>query len=131
MKKEEKAAPGVQTGSGGQMKFDGFGELPTEDCSISFVPVQGTMAFLLSKGHANAKTASELSEISGLHPRKVTEAIQRERLRGAPIMSDTTGFWIAENVKEVSHCAQQLHRRAAQIHKTARALQKTVRRCRT
>ena len=131
MSKTKKAAPGVQAESGGQMKFEGFGELPAEDFTISFVPVQGTMAFLLSKGRQSARTATELSEISGLHPRKVTEAIQRERLRGAPIVSDTTGFWIAENAKEVSHCARQLHRRAAQIHKTARALQKTVRRCRT
>lgn len=124
--KKEKAAPVYQTESGsGQVYFEGFD--PSEaDSTIDFQPGQGTMAFLLSRGRENAQTTRELSMISGLHPREVTKAIQRERLHGAPILSDTGGFWLAETSDEVLRCARQLHRRAGEIHRTACALQKTA-----
>lgn len=124
MSGKEKAAPGVEARSGsGQVYFEGFD--PSEaDFTIDFQPGQGTIAFLLSKGRKNAQTTRELSRISGLHPRDITKAIQHERLHGAPILSDTGGFWIAETSTEVLQCARQLHRQAGEIHRTARALQK-------
>lgn len=123
--KKNKAAPMDQNGSGGgQMKFDGFEELSETDHIIFFEPVQGTVSFLLSKGRNNARTTRELSRISGLHPREITKSIQQERQHGAPILSDSGGFWLAETSTEVLRCARQLHRRAGEIHRTAHALQK-------
>lgn len=121
---QRKAAPVCETESGsGQVYFEGFD--PSEaDFTIDFQPGQGTIAFLLSKGRNNARTTRELSRISGLHPRDITKAIQHERLHGAPILSDTGGFWLAETSTEVLQCARQLHQRAGEIHRTARALQK-------
>ena len=121
---QRKAAPVDQTESGsGQVYFEGFD--PSEaDFTIDFQPGQGTVAFLLCKGRKNAQTTRELSRISGLHPREITKAIQQERLHGAPILSDSGGFWLAETSTEVLRCARQLHRRAGEIHRTAHALQK-------
>ena len=124
MKEEEKAALVDQTESGsGQVFFEGF-DSSEADFTIEFQPVQGTIASLLHKGREYAQTTTELARITGFHPREVTRAIQRERLRGAPILSDSEGFWLAENAGEILQCAKALHRRAIEIHRTARALQK-------
>ena len=127
MSTKKEAAPvdqGDQTESGErQIVFDGFETLSGSDYITAFVPRQGSIAAILLRGRDNAMTTSELSRITGQHPRKITEQIQRERLHGAPIMSDVIGFWIAESAAEVNRCAAALHARAGEIHKTARALE--------
>ena len=125
MNTKKEAAPVYQTESGrGQITFEGFASMPGSEYIKLFEPAQGTISAVLLRGRDNALTASELSRITGKHPRKVTEQIQRERLHGAPIMSDAAGFWLAENPDEVRRCAAQLHSRAGEIHATARALEK-------
>ena len=124
MNAKKEAAPVYQTESGkGQVVFEGFENMPGSEYIRFFEPGQGTISAVLLRGRDNALTTSELSRITGQHPRKITEQIQRERLRGAPIMSDVTGCWIAESPDEVRRCAAALHARAGEIHKTARALE--------
>lgn len=124
MSTKKEAAPVDQTESGrGQVVFDGFETLSGSEYITAFEPGQGTIAAVLLRGRENAMTTSELARITGQYPRKITVQIQRERLHGAPIMSDGTGFWIADNPEEVRRCAAALHARAGEIHKTARALE--------
>lgn len=127
MNTKKEAAPVDKTKSGErQTVFEGFETLPGSEYITDFEPGQGTIAAVLLRGRDNALTTSELSRITGQHPRKITEQIQRERLHGAPIMSDVIGFWIAESAAEVNRCAAALHARAGEIHKTARALEQII-----
>lgn len=122
MNKKRTAAPVCKTENGeGQVAFEGFDE-SENDCIIKFKPAQGTVAALLLPGRANALTASELARIAGVDRRKVTLEIMRERRNGSPIMSDGTGFWIAENREELVKCCLRLHSRANEIHRTARLM---------
>ena len=123
MTKKRTAAPVCKTEDGeGQIVLEGF-ELPDSDFITSWKPKQGTIAFLLLPGRANALTASELARIVGVDRRKVTLEIMRERRNGSPIMSDGTGFWIAENREELVKCCLRLHSRANEIHRTARLME--------
>lgn len=126
MNKKRTAAPVYQTESGSGQVF--FKEVdPSEDDHITcYQPMQGTIAALLLRGHEHALTTKELARVSGLHPRKVTNAIMEERRHGAPILSSGDGFWLAENAEEVRMCVRKLHCRAGEIHKTAQALAATA-----
>ncbi len=118
MNEKEKTAPVVQNGSG-QMRLDGF----PEDLITSFEARQGSIAFFLNKGKANAISCRELEQITGLPQRQITRKICAERRQGSPILSDASGFWIAANEDELIRCVQALHARAGEIHRTARALE--------
>lgn len=122
--KSEKTAPAVAAAESGngQILVEGF--KPTDDIITSFEAKQGTIAFFLSRSHKNALTRTELSQITGMHWRKVTLQINRERKAGAPILSDTSGYWLAENQRELKQCAARLHKRATEIHRTAKALER-------
>lgn len=124
MNENKKAAPTVgAVGSGDrQILFGGF--VPVDDYITSFQPKQGSIASVLLRGKENALTRTELSKITGMHWRKVTLSINRERKEGAPILSGTCGYWLAENQDELRRCVAKLHKRAGEIHKTARALEK-------
>ena len=50
--------------------------------------------------------------------------IQQERQSGAPILSDPSGYWIAENEAELRRCIKALHARAGEIHRTAQELER-------
>ena len=124
MRDKEKAAPVDQTESGdGQVILEGF-DMPKADYSIEYQPKQGSIAAVLSRGRENAMTTRELARITGQHPRKITEQIQRERLRGSPIMSGQKGYWIAESTTEVRDCTRALFGRIAEQQRTANALKK-------
>lgn len=126
MSRKKNAALVDQTGSGGgQIRLDGFEELPTVDFITAFTPAQGSIAALLPKERASAITTRELARITGMKPREITKAVCAERRAGAPIMSDPgAGFWLAEDAAELRRCTAALHRRAGEIHRTARALER-------
>ena len=124
MNDNEKAAlrAGTSEDGGGQLCFAEL-SLPADQLITNFEPMQGTIASFLSRGRSSALTCRQLCDLTGLEPRQVTLRIMRERREGAPILSDTSGFWIADGADEVLMCVRRLHRRAGEIHKTARALE--------
>ena len=122
---KEKAAPGdcsTEDGSG-QMSFEGV-RIPAQDYITAFEPAQGTIASVLHRGRENSTTCREISRITGLDRRQITKTIQQERQSGAPILSDPSGYWIAENEAELRSCIKALHARAGEIHRTAQALER-------
>ena len=123
----KKTAPGVgSTESGnGQMTLQGV-RVPADDYITAFTPAQGTIASLLRRGHENALTCREISELTGLNQRSVTMRVHQEREDGAPILSDSTGFWLAEDETDVMRCIISLHARAGAIHKTAMAMERAI-----
>ncbi len=118
MEEKKRTAPVVQNGSG-QMRLDGF----PEDLITSFEAQQGSIAFFLNRGRANAISCRELETITGLPQRQITRKICAERRQGSPILSDTSGFWIAADEDELIRCVQALHARAGEIYRTANALE--------
>ena len=128
MREDEKAARTVAavTDGNGQMSLEGV-RIPANDYITAFSPEQGTIASLLLRGRKNSISCRELSRITGLDRRQITRMIQQERLHGSPILSDTSGFWIAENEVEAERCIKSLHCRAGEIHRTARAIEDFIR----
>ena len=124
---EQKTASGVRSteDGSGQMSFPGV-KIPAQDYITAWTPRQGTIAELLRRGRGNALTCREISRITGLHHREITQRICAERRHGAPILSSSSGFWIAEDVAELKQCVSALHTRAGEIHKTARALERSM-----
>lgn len=123
MSMKEKAAPGGQTGDGQQMYFSEFDTSPVADYISNYEAPQGSIAAVLMRGKENGLTCTEISRITGLKARQITERVCFERRHGAPIVSDPYhGFWIASGVEDLRRCVSALHLRAGQIHETARAL---------
>ena len=123
MNDNEKAAlrAGTSEDGGGQLCFAEL-FVSADKYITAFEPVQGSIAAFLRRGRSSAITCRQLCDLTGLEPRQVTLRIMRERREGAPILSDTSGFWLAENAEEVARCVKRLHSRAGEIHRTARAL---------
>lgn len=126
--KEAALRAGTSEDGGGQLCFAEL-SLPADQLITFFEPMQGTIASFLSRGRSSALTCRQLCDLTGLEPRQVTLRIMRERREGAPILSDTSGFWLAENAEEVARCVKRLHSRAGEIHRTARALALIARGC--
>lgn len=123
--KKKAASGGISTDDGGgqQITLPGF-ELSENQFITAFSPAQGSVAEFLPRERANAISTRELARITGRKPREITRQICAERRNGAPIISDTCGFWIASDIEELRRCTAALHRRAGEIHATARALEK-------
>lgn len=123
MNKKRKTASSGQTGDGQQMHFSEFETSPIENYIRNYEPPQGSIASVLMRGKENAITCKEISRITGLTTRQITERVYSERRQGAPIISSPYhGFWIASDFEDVQQCAAALHLRAGQIHETAKAL---------
>lgn len=74
------------------------------------------------------QTKRELADRMGIPQRSVEEAVQVERLAGAPILSDGDGYRLAGTSDELEAQVQRLRRRAANQFLTARAVRQTARR---
>ena len=74
------------------------------------------------------QTKRELAARMGIPVRSVEEAIQSERLAGAPILSDADGYRVAMEPDELEAQARRLRIRAAHQFLTARAVRTTAKR---
>lgn len=74
------------------------------------------------------RTKRDLAEAAGMSTREVELEIQRLRLEGHAILSDSAGYWLSDNPREVRECAERLRRRYIHQAITARALRSTARR---
>ncbi len=123
MSRKRKSVHGGQTEDGKQMHLPEFDTSLIANYITSFIPKQGSIASVLHRGKQNALTCKEISRITGLSTRQITERVCYERRHGAPIISNPYhGFWIASDVEDVRQCVASLHLRAGAIHKTATAL---------
>lgn len=123
MSRKRKSVHGGQTEDGKQMHLPGFDTSLITNYIINYEPKQGTIASVLFRGKENAITCKEISKITGLSRRQITERVCYERRNGAPIISNPYhGFWIASDVEDVRQCVASLHLRAGAIHETAKAL---------
>ena len=81
---------------------------------------------LLAEGEEHARTAKELAEMLNCSRRDITKQIEKERRAGYPICSscrsDTPGYYIPIDEKDLSLYCDSLKRRAIEIFKTRQAL---------
>lgn len=84
---------------------------------------------MLKAGEQNATTSGELCRALNLHPRELTQQVQRERRAGKPICATSTGkggYYLAETKEEMQRFCRALWHRAGEIHKTRRACMKSI-----
>ena len=82
---------------------------------------------LLSPGAENGVGLRDLSHIANLSEREIRAEIQRERLNGAPILSDNkNGYFLPGNETELTYCIRSLRHRANEILRTANAIEKAA-----
>lgn len=84
---------------------------------------QRSIADYLSRGRESALTRRELERLTGLAPREVSLAVERERRLGTPILADGNGYFLPATDDERAACVRSLRHRAREIMTTARALE--------
>ena len=81
---------------------------------------------LLGYGKENARTASELAQLTGLTPREVTRLIEQARRRGEPICASgdnsCRGYYKAATPAELAQYTRSLNRRLHTIREGLDAL---------
>ncbi len=126
MREQEKAAPGVsgiEDGSG-QILFDGF-SLEGDFITQPGTDQAGIERYLLH-GHDNALSVEALRIVTGLHPRKITQAVQDARRRGVAVLSSSHpgGYYLAETEDEKQRFVYSLRHRAKETALTLRCLER-------
>lgn len=79
------------------------------------------IAQILATGEANAKTARNLAQTTGLALREVTLQIARERQDGAVILSSGKGYFLPANNEEILHFVRTMDSRAKNIYLASRS----------
>ncbi len=85
---------------------------------------QVAVSSLLMEGRSNALHLADLVRITGWPERDVRKAIQRERQRGSPILSDNkSGYFLPGNEQERALCVRSLRHRAHEILRAAACIE--------
>ncbi len=86
---------------------------------------QEVVSSLLLKGRSNALHLADLVRLTGWPERDVRKAIQRERQRGSPILSDNkSGYFLPGNEQERALCVRSLRHRAHEILRAAACIER-------
>ena len=86
---------------------------------------QGAVSSLLMEGRSNALHLADLVRLTGWPERDVRKAIQRERKRGSPILSDNkSGYFLPGNEQERALCVRSLRHRAHEILRAAACIER-------
>ena len=86
---------------------------------------QGVVSSLLLEGRSNALHLADLVRLTGWPERDVRKAIQRERQRGSPILSDNkSGYFLPGNEQERALCVRSLRHRAHEILRAAACIER-------
>lgn len=86
-------------------------------------PVQ--IADILPSGEGNAIPLRHLESMTGMDGRTIRQAIQSERLRGVPILSNNiSGYYMAATAQERDQFVKSMKHRAGEIVKVAEAIQR-------
>ena len=92
--------------------------------NISSPAGQRSIADLLGVGRENAITRRDLERLTGLAPREVSLAVERERRSGVPILADGSGYYLPASHDERAACVRSLRHRAREILITARSIER-------
>lgn len=83
---------------------------------------------ILLYGHENAQTMRDLVSLTGENSRAIRRAIESERRRGTPILSDNrNGYWLALDRRETERFVESMRGRASEIWRTAAAVEQAAR----
>lgn len=86
---------------------------------------QGVISSFLMEGRSNALHLADLVRITGWPERDVRRAIQLERKRGSPILSDNkSGYFLPGNEYERALCVRSLRHRAHEILRAAACIER-------
>ena len=84
---------------------------------------QGVVSSLLMEGRSNALHLADLVRLTGWPERDVRKAIQRERQRGNPILSDNkNGYFLPQSETEKAQFVRSMRCRAREILRAANAV---------
>ena len=84
---------------------------------------QGVVSSLLMEGRGNAIHLADLVRLTGWPERDVRKAIQRERQRGSPILSDNkNGYFLPQSEAEKAQFVCSMRCRAREILRAANAV---------
>ena len=84
---------------------------------------QGGITYLLMVGRSNALHLADLVRLTGWPERDVRKAIQRERQRGCPILSDNkSGYFLPQSEAEKVQFVCSMRCRAREILRAANAV---------
>jgi biotin operon repressor len=72
------------------------------------------------------QTKTVLASKAGWNVRDVEAEIQRLRLAGVPIVSNSDGYWLAQTPAEARQCAERLRNRAIRQMETAAGLDRAA-----
>lgn len=101
--------------------MDGFGRPTTSTNNHSIEP--GPISRFLSRGQGNAVSLRQLEALTGYDGRTVRLMIQRERLKGTPILADNqNGYYLPASPEERERCVRSMLHRSAEIRKAAEAI---------
>ena len=92
--------------------------------NISAPAGQRYIADLLGVGRENAIPRRDLERLTGLAPREVSLAGERERRSGVPILADGSGYYLPSSHDERAACVRSLRHRAREILITARSIER-------
>lgn len=81
------------------------------------------IADLLLEGEGSAVTRQHLEQITGLTGREVQRAIQTARLKGTPILSSSSGFFLPATEAEKERFVRSMRHRAREISRAADAVE--------
>ena len=130
MSKNENAAPGVTAPGGGE----GSGCLTASDNpQINFTTLPGwkqaKIAPLLGVGKKAALTSRELAALLNTsNDRDISLAVERDRKAGIPICASSAnqnpGYFLPENIAELTEYRRSLSHRAAAVSRTLQAIER-------
>ena len=88
---------------------------------------QGAVSSLLLEGRSNALHLADLVRLTGWPERDVRKAIQRERQRGSPILSDNkNGYFLPQSEAEKVRFVHSMRHRAKEILCAADAVERAL-----
>lgn len=97
-----------------------------ENCTISATGNQGRVSKFLPTGRENAISSADLAQIMGCKSvRELQKIVERERLAGAVILSDTHGggYYLSDDPSELRRFVRTLNARARNTLRAAESAQ--------
>lgn len=93
----------------------------------SEAPASSRIEGFIPHGAENAVTTRELSRLTGLHPRRVTLAVETARLDGVLICSSSrNGYFLPVTRSDVRRCIHALRRRLRHQARTLAAMERAL-----
>lgn len=125
MKKKENARPEAATSERAKRESAWTGGNSRSQHTTAADGGQGGITSLLMEGRSNALHLADLVRLTGWPERDVRKAIQRERQRGCPILSDNkSGYFLPGNEQERALCVRSLRHRAHEILRAAACIER-------